>query len=205
MSRRLFVSLLVLSVNSVVLSTRAAEPHSPTAPTKSLTALANQLSGHWQGSLEYRDYQTDKRVRIPVRRVSEVLEDGVTRLHRSFYDDGPKGTVLITAVESYDASGGHQVATFRAKHTMAASHGVARIAQEAGADHWTIVIETTGRDNDRPARIRETLTLAGTTLTVLKEVSHDPSASPHAPFDFRNRTLLTRVADTTATPAILQK
>ena len=38
------------------------------------------------------------------------------------------------------------------------------------SDQWTIILENEASDDDRPARIRETMTRAQGTLKVLKEV-----------------------------------
>ena len=59
------------------------------------------------------------------------------------------------------------------------------------AEHWTLVEERLGADDDRPARIRETTTRDGASLVTLKEVDFTDDAT--ADWLVRNRTTLSKV------------
>ena len=59
------------------------------------------------------------------------------------------------------------------------------------ATHWTVVAETDGKDDNRPATIRETTTRNGPKLVTLKEV--DYSDDEKEEWLQRNRTVIEKV------------
>jgi hypothetical protein len=72
----------------------------------------------------------------------------------------------------------------------------ARLALRPGAvgpASWTLVSEETGKDDDRPARIRVTTTRTGDQLVALKEVDFTDDAGET--WLVRNRTTLRRQGD----------
>ena len=56
------------------------------------------------------------------------------------------------------------------------------------ASHWTVIAETDGKDDNRPAKIRETTTRNGAELVTLKEVNF--SDDDNKEWLQRNRTVL---------------
>ena len=100
----------------------------------------------------------------------------------------------ITSVELFDAATGTvSVGYFR--KGKAASVDVYSVKLEgpaADATHWTMVEETKGQDDNRPAMLRLTTVRTGDTVETLKQV--DFLDDNKAEWLSRNRTKLTRVA-----------
>jgi hypothetical protein len=173
----------------------AAVPANAATPVD-LAAARASLAGAWAGTLEYRDYTADKWFGIPVRTRVEDQGDGATVIRKSDFDDGPKvGNVRITSVELFDAAKGTvAVGTFRKGRTAEIYTYTARIAASPrDATHWTMIEETKGEDDNRPATLRLTTVRNGKTLETLKEV--DFLDDQKSEWLVRNRTRLTRTGD----------
>jgi hypothetical protein len=173
----------------------AAVPANAATPVD-LAAARASLAGAWAGTLEYRDYTADKWFGIPVRTRVEDQGDGATVVRKSDFDDGPKvGNVRITSVELFEAAKGTvTVGTFRKGRTAEIYTYTARIAASPrDATHWTMIEETKGEDDNRPATLRLTTVRNGKTLETLKEV--DFLDDQKSEWLVRNRTRLTRTGD----------
>lgn len=133
------------------------------APPESARRLLQVLPGHWQGTLEYRDYQKpDRRVRLPT--LVEGRATGTATLTLDYvYDDGPGKTVtdrdLLTLDEDHIQIGKEQYRYVG--------------GQLAGDNSGTLVLEAESSDDDKPAHIRLTLRYTATTLDWLKETTSD--------------------------------
>ena len=164
------------------------------APDPAVTILSTRLSlaGTWQGKLEYRDYQADRWFGLPVTVAIEPVGDGATVIRKARFDDGPRvGFVHIVTVGLFDPKSGRETAaSFRAGRPVEPSTSNLRLAAARDATHWTLVEESDGRDDDRPARIRETTNRDGAVMTTVKEVDFSDDAK--AEWLVRNRTTLTR-------------
>lgn len=189
MKRVLIAAFLALSAPI------AASAQSPVA-VPDVAAARVSLVGRWQGELAYLDYGANRWFGIPVK--TQVLDqgDGATLLRVSDFDDGPKvGNVRITSGELFDAKAGTiSVATFRkgrAVEVMAYAASMDPMSRDA--THWTMIEETKGSDDDRPATLRLTTVRDGDMLETLKEV--DFLDDDKAEWLTRNRTRLTRVGD----------
>lgn len=152
------------------------------------------MAGSWTGTLEYLDYGANKWFGIPVKTVIEDQGDGATTIRKSQFDDGPKvGIVRITTVELFDpAKGAVTTATFRKGRSAELTSSTVRMDGTAKDEaHWTVVEETNGNDDNRPATLRLTTVRNGDVLETLKEVDFlDDSKSEWLK---RNRTRLTLV------------
>jgi hypothetical protein len=178
---------------SVLLLTVALVPVSAVAAPVDIAAARQSLVGKWEGSLEYRDYTADKWFGIPVKTVIEDQGDGATIIRKSDFDDGPKvGNVRITSVELYDAAKGViTTGTFRKGRAPELSTYALRLSGVAvDARHWTMVEESDGMDDNRPARLRLTTVRKGDSLQTLKEVDFLDDKKDE--WLSRNRTTLTR-------------
>ena len=190
MNTRAIVAGLLLALSlagSPALST-AAEPE------LDIAALRLATAGRWTGKLEYRDYSADRWFGLPMTVRIENQGDGVTLIRKADFDDGPKvGTVRITTVELLDpATGIETSASFRKGRKPELDSAALRLTAPAlDATHWTLVAETDGRDDDRPARLRVTTVRDGAVMTTLKEVDFLDDAGEA--WIQRNRTTLTRV------------
>jgi hypothetical protein len=179
------ISALLLSVSLV--------PAPAFAATVDVAAARQSLVGKWEGSLEYRDYTADKWFGIPVKTLIEDQGDGATIIRKSDFDDGPKvGNVRITSVELYDAAKGMITAcSFRKGRTPELSTYTVRLSGVAAdATNWTMVEESDGMDDNRPARLRLTTVRKGDSLQTLKEVDFLDDKKDE--WLSRNRTTLTR-------------
>ena len=168
-------------------------PASAFAAPVDLAAARQSLVGQWEGSLEYRDYSADKWFGIPVKTAIEDQGDGVTIIRKSDFDDGPKiGNVRITTVELYDATKGMVTSgTFRKGRTPELSAYAVRLSEvPLDAQHWTMIEESDGMDDNRPARLRLTTVRSGDSLQTLKEVDFLDDKKDE--WLARNRTKLTR-------------
>ena len=169
------------------------------AQTPTLADVRNGLVGQWSGELQYRDYQSDQWVGIPMAVTVEAVGDGVTLIRRAVFDDGPRrGAVYITSLEMLAADGAGEVSTsFRAGNEPEIGKFQLSLASVSDLEHWTVVASAEGSDDDRPARIRETTTRDGANMTTLKEVDFTDDAEET--WLQRNRTVLQR-SEPPATP-----
>lgn len=182
---------IISSVSPAVAQETADEPLTVAEARASLT-------GSWRGELQYRDYQADAWFGIPVSVEAEIVEDGVTLIRRASFDDGPaRGLVYITTVAMLATDGATEyVGSYRADRP--AEHGSFTLRLIPNADgasqsrtHWTMVAETDGNDDNRPARIRETTVRIDDSVTTTKTV--DFMDDDEEVWLQRNRTVLARV------------
>jgi hypothetical protein len=159
-----------------------------------VSAARASLAGNWEGSLEYLDYGANKWFGIPVKTVVEDQGDGVTMIRKSDFDDGPKvGNVRITSVELFDpAAGTVTTGTFRKGRRVEVSTYTVRLEGTAtDMTRWTMVEESPGKDDDRPAMLRLTTICDGDKVETVKQV--DFQDDDKSEWLTRNRTRLTRV------------
>ena len=172
----------------------AAPPEQPSAAT-----LIAATRGVWRGELQYRDYQSNRWMGLPVTVEIVAQPDGVTTVRTARYDDGPTtGIVTITTVSLIDPKAATEsYAGFR--KGRAVDTGTAQIERvDPGADlrHWTIVTTEKRIDGDPLTQVRETTTRDGDHLTTLKEVK--PDGGTNDAWLPRNRSVLDFVS---ASPA----
>lgn len=178
----------LLATLAGLLSLASAQAQTPTP-----AELDRSLAGQWQGHLEYRDYQNDRRFRIPVQTEVRVASDGATLTRESRFDDGPaRGTVLITTVGLYDEAGGQvTTASFRRGRAVETITEQARVVEHTSPTQWTATWQRRGLDGGKESDIRVTVTRRGSELRSVKEV-RTGGAEAEA-WAFRNETVLTRV------------
>jgi hypothetical protein len=183
---------LAAVVSGLIVSDVGAAP--PPVPLTLSDALQSQL-GEWSGSLEYRDYSADRWFGLPVKVSIRDGGDGVTQVRVADFDDGPKvGIVRITTISMIGEDRKTEYSSsFRKGQMPEVSSTRLTLTRATDAAHWTIISESEDRDDDRPARIRVTLTRDGDRMTSLKEVdfSDDKSES----WLQRNRQTLTRIGN----------
>ncbi|MFN3807539.1 hypothetical protein [Asticcacaulis sp.] len=151
------------------------------------------LQGEWTGALEYRDYQSDQWFGLPVSRTVTLLEDKATVLETSRYDDGPKtGIVYIYSLSAFEPDGKTLTsASFRKGKPASEDRETVSLARGATADNWTLYFESTATDDERPARIRVTMTYKDNAYTTLKEIDFTDDATET--WVTRNRSHMKRV------------
>lgn len=144
------------------------------------------LRGEWRGTLEYKDYQKpDKRVKLPtLLTVANGFAEGVS-MHW-VYDDGP-GKTVIEDDRFVMSADGRTVDWTGLKDKEATIFTVT--SQTRAADgSLVITMERDGTDDNKPARIRDTITLRLSAFTLLKEVRFGAGE----PFTFRHEYRMTR-------------
>jgi hypothetical protein len=162
------------------------------AQSLSPNAALNEMAGQWKGKLEYKDYQSDNWFAIPQNKTVEVLADGVTRFETSVYDDGPTGQVYIYGLNALEKDGltlkssGYR----KGRDAYMMSETVTFIGQ-AKPGQWIMRFEATATDDERPARLRTTLTYSGNSYTTLKEIDFTDDAAEV--WVTRNKSALSRV------------
>ena len=146
--------------------------------------LAAALVGSWSGTLEYRDFTTDRRVTLPTTlvvasRAGNVLtfdytyDEGKGRSVRSSY------VVTITPVPPtyrVESSDGLNDTTFDAS-------GFSDIRGGAG----TVILSGRGRENDRDVDVRTTVIITPATLSMRRD-----SRRQGEEWQFRNKYTFTR-------------
>lgn len=125
--------------------------------------LSQALAGAWTGSLQYRDFSTDRQVVLPT---TVTFSGRSSALQGAYvYDDGPGKTVKSTerwslapddATLTIDEGAPARVTTYR-----------------AGAADLTLEAEGTGVENKQTVAVRTTITQTGDALTITR-LTHLP-------------------------------
>ena len=184
----------LLALSLVPVSAASAQPAPSSAPNAA--AARASLTGSWEGELGYLDYSANRWFGIPVKTRIIDQGDGATMLRVSDFDDGPKtGIVRITTGELFDEKASTvAVASFRKGRAVEVTTYAVRLDPASrDATHWTMIEETKGEDDDRPATLRLTTVRDGEKVETLKEV--DFLDDDKSEWLTRNRTRLTRVGD----------
>lgn len=169
----------------------AVPANAQTVAPPSIASLLAGTTGNWTGRLEYRDYQSNRWEGLPMTATIALQGDGATTIRTATFDDGPKtGAVVITTISLVDTSNETEsYASFRKGKPLSTGTTILSMpAPPRDATHWTIVAQEHARDGDGLAKLRETTTRDGDTLTVLKEV--DPDGDGKDEWLPRNRTIL---------------
>lgn len=153
---------------------RAASPAAAPPPK----VLGSLLAGRWTGTLDYRDFGTDRRVVLPTQ--AEIAMEPNGAAFRFGYDDGPGKRVtgtqrwLVTGdelrVESDGPTERYRISELRS----------------SGADEMTLVFDGTGRENGVPVSARTIVARRGDTLSITRM-----TRASGAPFLMRHAYLLT--------------
>ncbi len=143
-------------------------------------AFSKALAGDWEGTLEYRDYSTDKRVTLPTTLLANPEDDGrVVRL-KFRYDEG-KGRFV---------EGESTLRVDPAKNTLVWESDGGKVKTEyalTGLDAFVekglgeLVLTGLGTENGKEVEARQTITREGGELKILRE-----SRKPGESFAFRN-------------------
>jgi hypothetical protein len=178
---RLLLPTVVIVLLTEAIPTRVSAQTSPSPKT-----LHGALSGSWTGTLRYRDYRDSTRfVSLPTVVEGTTAPDSSSVRLDFVYDDGPGKTVRSSDIFSLNAD----VSALQwgpANGERAPS--MFAVQQLSGRDSLTLVVEMYGEDDDKKARIRETLTVDASGLRILKEVQFKADA----PWVFRHEYMLRR-------------
>jgi hypothetical protein len=168
------LSRFLIAALALCACTTAAPRVDPPAAAADVFAA---MDGSWSGVLEYADYRTDRRVRLPTRLTATAGEQGGMLTLDYVYTEPSGETVTSSGVHRMDVGAGRYVMgsdTFR----------VETVQGFQGAAGGRLVLTGTVLDNDRQESVRHTFTLSGDTLRLLKET--------RSPWQFRNEYRLVR-------------
>ena len=140
-----------------------------------------KVAGNWEGTLEYLDYQENKRVKLKTYLTITPATDGNSAEFSTVYDDfgriiKDRETVKIDLSTKKYVSGDFEYALD--------SIGTGKI-----------VLLGNGQDGEKVEPIRETITYTVNSLSFLKETRQ--------PWQFRNQTILTRTTENVLSKRIL--
>ena len=180
----------------------------PTPPPIPLQ-FNQHFTGAWAGTLEYRDYSAASpdapHTRLPTMLAMRPSPDGRAVNLDFTYDDGPdkqhpgqRKIVHEREILAFTADTAILTGTSNAQNQAFAVAGVEPFARTG---YGTLVLTGLGKENDKPAEFRMTLTLAPGSFLWLKESR--PTAQPGAPagdFSFRDQYTLTPAVEAQAAP-----
>ena len=156
--------------------------------------LNQNFGGSWAGQLEYKDYSNGERVLLPTWVETAPDPSGNAVTFRYTYDDGPtkivRETVLLTFVGA-NATVQSISSIVGDKNQPAEHYSVTGLELFRKVYRGTLVLTGTGKDNDKPADVRITITLRRNLYTWVKETR---AAGTLAPFAFRDGYTFTRIA-----------
>ena len=149
---------------------------------------APAFSGSWVGTLEYRDYSDDSKQKLGTLLRIYRPKGSTAWVFRYVYDDGPHKVVQESEMVSVDWVRHKYVAVSDdGKETNTYDlDGVALNANGLGK----LVLSGPGTENHVQVDIRETLTIAGNLLDILRE-----SRIPGQAFKFRHEYAFVRVSE----------
>lgn len=162
------VTDLRLGRDSVLATAISAPPTiRPVKPSLKPTALLSRLTGHWTGTLEYRDYQSDGRVTLPTLMRGDLAPDGQSVKLRFTYDDGPGKTVYGGFDLAFDAQ-----ETIASKTEDEGQPDLYRVTGDLGPkgpEPTSLVLWGRGTENGEAVDVRETLKVSATSYELLRE------------------------------------
>ena len=159
--------------------------NAPAAPAIPLQ-FNQHFAGNWVGTLEYRDYSAASpaapHTKLPTTLTMRPSPDGRAVNLEFTYDDGPdkahpgqRKVVHEREILAFTADTAILTGTSNAQNQAFAVAGAQAFARTG---YGTLVLTGTGKENDKPAEFRETLTLTPGSFTWVKESR--PAAAPGA-------------------------
>lgn len=132
-------------------------------------SIHSAITGHWIGTLEYKDYSNpNRRVTLPTILDAAPRDEGGAALH-FIYDDGPGKTV--TGGDRFILSADARALDWTGvKEQSPEIFRVVSLLRNEDGGTIQLVAEREGQDDNKPATLRETITIGKTELTILKEV-----------------------------------
>jgi hypothetical protein len=112
--------------------------------------------GAWTGELEYRDFQSDQRTKLPTWLVVQLSPDGRGMQFHYTYDDGPTKVVEELAAVTVDT----QNSTFTITSDRNKSKDIYQMSGQdkfAAAGKGTLELSGTGTENDHKVEVRITI------------------------------------------------
>ncbi len=150
---RSFVLLLLLCL---AMDGRAYQSAPQTAQAIAVGKIYEPFIGAWTGELEYRDFQSEQRVKLPTWLVVQLSPDGRGMQFHYTYDDGPTKVVEELAAVTVDT----QNSTFTVTSDRNKSKDTYQLAGQekfAAAGRGTLELTGPGIENDQKVDVRITI------------------------------------------------
>lgn len=161
--RTLLATSLVALLGAPLL---ALSPTRAARPTRA--ALYSAMTGSWTGALEYKDYSNPKRrVTLPTKLAIALAPDSSALLMHYVYDDGPGK--IVEDDDRFVANATVSTIAWGGLKTVAQQYTVRDAAGASPSGRIAIVLQGEGKDDNKPATIRETITISKDSLRILKE------------------------------------
>ena len=183
MRRSSLASMVAFGAVCLALSPRVCRSQQPVATAQTQQQLSAAIVGSWTGVLEYRDYSSNERVKLPTW--LEVQPEGQALRLKYVYDDGPTKVVQDAELVTIDAA--------KATYTVLSKPGEgAEVSSITGLDglksgRGTLMLTGTGTENGHAVDVRTTLHIGRNILEILRE-----TRVPGEEFKFRHAYTFTR-------------
>jgi hypothetical protein len=155
-----FLAALLVAV-CLVAPLSAQQPAAAAAPSQQ--EIYQALTGKWVGVLEYRDYQSDGRVKLPTWLEVSPTADGKSLTFAYTYDDGPTKTVRESEIVTIDPAAAtwviQDVAAPASKSPAEKSVYSIQGLSQMKAAHGKFTLVGTGTDNDKKVDVQENVLL----------------------------------------------
>ncbi len=155
-------------------------------------AISAAMVGNWTGVLEYRDYQSDGRVKLPTW--LEIKTEGQGLRFHYIYDDGP--AKVVDEMELVTVDGGKATYTVVSKPGEAGTVYAIAGLEGLKSGRGKLILTGPGKENDRAVEVRTTLRITRNLLEILRE-----TRLPGEEFKFRHAYTFTRAAVPVVTSA----
>jgi hypothetical protein len=158
--------------------------------------IENAFAGNWKGTLEYRDYTSNKRVVLPVGLKIHALhgpgdQPKMVRLMFDYiYDDGPGKTVTSSSEIDIDYTNKKSAQWVildpgdKSKESLTIEKGISVLITTG---YGRLLLAEVGMDDNKKADIRKTVDIQPNSFDLLKEVRFSGEK-----YTFRNRYHLVR-------------
>jgi hypothetical protein len=151
----------------------------------SVSDVYQTLLGRWSGTLEYRDFGNDKRVKLPTVLDTSLSADGQGMTFKYVYDDGPGKIVKETETIRVDlAAGTYTVEEDDGGKTV---YKIAKLEGFTDRSGGSLLLSGSGMENKVNVEVRTTIRCTASSLSVLRE-----TRSPGEEFKFRHQYVFTR-------------
>ncbi|MEM9064450.1 MAG: hypothetical protein AAGB51_03055 [Planctomycetota bacterium] len=159
---------------------------------KSARSVLDSLSGRWEGTLEYKNYGSGERVKLPS---TMTVEPSMLTLSASrvitFTDPGY--VVRNEDIVTFDPESARlQSVSITSGEYSSADQYTIESWEPTGPNNWTLVLSQEGQDDNRPADIRLTQTYDGASFRSRKDVRYTDDGA--GDWEFRNEITYERAA-----------
>jgi hypothetical protein len=150
---KLFCSFAVVFLLSIAVAGDARQSATQATAAIVVGKIYEPFIGAWTGELEYRDFQSDQRVKLPTWLVVQLSPDGRGMQFHYTYDDGPSKVVEELAAVTIDPQGStFTVSSDRNKSKD--TYQLAGIEKFAAAGKGTLELTGAGTENDQKVDVR---------------------------------------------------